>query len=171
MVPTGSPTAVVTARGGQPVGTRQATGKFFSMYVPTNFQEKSVPMANGEQMMAFDSPSSNPATPVRAAVIPDSTPKTTAIEQSHDIELTKQSKGFKDLTRTMVKWPGAQSAILLQWTETPAGALATDEPQRNWQLMAQVNDQLIVNILAFAPAAEFDKAGLATIVETFRPHA
>ena len=113
MVPTGTPTAVVTARGGQPVETRQATGKFFSMYVPTNFQQKSVPMANGEQVMAFDAPSSNPATPVRVAVIPDSKPKTTAIEQSYDIELTKQSKGFKDLTRTMVKWPGAQSAILL----------------------------------------------------------
>ena len=171
MVPTGTATAALTARDGQPAETRQVTSKYFSMYVPANFQETSVPMANGEQMVAFDAPSSNPATPVRVAVVPDSKAKTTAIEQSYDVELTQQSKGLKNLTRTMVKWPGAQSAVLLQWTETPAGALATDEPQRNAQLMAQVNDHLIVNILAFAPAGEFDTAGLATIVETFRPRA
>jgi hypothetical protein len=171
MVPTGTPTVMVTPLDGQPAETRQATGKYFSMYVPANFQEKSVPMANGEQMVAFDAPSSNPATPVRVAVLPDSTPKKSAIEQSHDVELTKTAKGFKDLTRTMVTWPGAQSAILLQWIETPAGAVSTDEPQRNWQIMAQVNDHLIVNIIAFAPAGEFDAAGLAKIVETFRPHA
>lgn len=171
MVPTDTPSVSVTALSGQPAETRQAKGKFFSLYVPANFQEKSVPMANGEEMVAFDAPSSKAATPVRVAVVPDSKPTKTALEQSYDVELTKQSKGFKDLTRTLVKWPGAQSAILLQWTETPAGALATDKPQRNWQLMAQVNDHLIVNILAFAPGAEFDTAGLAKIVETFRPHA
>jgi hypothetical protein len=171
MVPTGTPAVAVTARSGQPAETRQASGKFFSLFVPANFQEKSVRMANGEQMVAFDAPSSNPATPVRVAVLPDTKPKKTAIEQSYDVELTKTSKGFKDLTRTMVKWPGTQDAVLLQWSETPAGALATDAPQRNWQLMAQVNDHLIVNILAFAPAGEFDTAGLARIVETFRPHA
>lgn len=171
MLPTGTPSVTVTPINGPPAETRQVTGKYYSMYVPANFQEKSVPMANGEQMVAFDAPSSNPATPVRVAVAPDSTPKKTAIEQSYDMELTKTAKGMKDLTRTMVTWPGAQSAVLLQWTETPAGALATDEPQRNWQIMAQVNDHLIVNVIAFAPAGEFDTAGLAKIVETFRAHA
>jgi hypothetical protein len=37
--------------------------------------------------------------------------------------------------------------------------------------MAQVNDQLIVNLVALAPAREFKTAGLAKIFETFRPHA
>jgi hypothetical protein len=171
MVPTGTPAVAVTPINGQPAETRQATGKYHSMYVPANFQEKSVLMANGEQMVSFDAPSSNPATPVRVVVAPDSAPKQTAVEQSYGMELTKTAKGMKDLTRTMVKWPGAQTAVLLQWTETPAGALATDEPQRNWQIMAQVNDHLIVNVLAFAPAGEFDTAGLAKIVQTFRPHA
>jgi hypothetical protein len=171
MVPTGTPAVTVMPLDGQPEETRPATGKYHSMYVPANFQEKSVLMANGEQMVAYDAPSSSPATPVRVVVAPDSAPKQTAVEQSYGMELTKTAKGMKDLTRTMVKWPGAQTAVLLQWTETPAGALATDEPQRNWQIMAQVNDHLIVNVLAFAPAGEFDTAGLAKIVQTFRPHA
>jgi hypothetical protein len=37
--------------------------------------------------------------------------------------------------------------------------------------MAQVNDHLVVGIIALAPAGEFDTSGLAKIVETFRPHA
>jgi hypothetical protein len=107
MLPSGTPAVTVTPLDGQPAETRQATGKYYSMYVPANFQEKSVPMANGEQMVAFDAPSSNPATPVRVAVIPDPTSKKTAIEQSYDVELTKTARGFKDLTRTMLTWPGA----------------------------------------------------------------
>src|SRR6185295_17702542 len=39
MLPKDTPAVVVTARGGQPAETRQVTGKTFSMYVPTNFQE------------------------------------------------------------------------------------------------------------------------------------
>jgi hypothetical protein len=52
-----------------------------------------------------------------------------------------------------------------------SSALATDEPQRNWQIMAQVNDHLSVTVIAFAPAGQFDTAGLARIAETFRAHA
>jgi hypothetical protein len=167
MVPTDTPSVAVTARSGQPAETRQVTGKFFSMYVPANFQEKSVPQATGEQMVTVDAPSSKPATPVRLAVVPDPAPKRTAIESSYLLEVFKQSQGVKNLTRSALKWPGAQNAILLQWTETPAGA----DPQRIWQLVAQVNDHLIVDLIAVAPAGEFDTAGLAKIVETFRPHA
>ena len=171
MVATDTPNVAVTARSGQPAETRQVTGKYFSMYIPANFQEKSVPMANGEQLVAFDAPSSTTATPVRVAVGPDTKPKATAIEQSYSLEIGKQQAGVKDLTRSTVKWPGAQSAILLQWTESPSGAGATDEPLRYWQLMAQVNGNLIVSLIAIAPAGEFNTVGLAKIMETFRPHA
>jgi hypothetical protein len=128
-------------------------------------------MENGEQMIVFDASSSKPATPVRVAVAPDTKGKATAIEQSYTLELVKQSEGVKDLTRSPVKWPGAQSAILLQWSQRPAGGVATDEPQRTWQLMAQVNDHLIVSLVAVAPAGDFDTVGLAKVFETFVPHA
>lgn len=167
MLPTDTPSVAVTARGGQPAETRQVSGKFFSMYVPANFQEKSVPQATGEQMVTVDAPSSKPASPVRLAVVPDPAPKRTAVESSYLLEVFKQSEGVKNLTRSALKWPGTQNAILLQWTQTPAGA----DPQRTWQLVAQVNDHLIVNLIAVAPAGEFDSAGLEKIVETFRPHA
>ena len=167
MAPSGAPAVAVTARDGQPGGTRKVRGKFFSMYVPANFQDKSVPQASGEQMVIVNAPSSNQATPVRVGVVTDPAPKKTATELSYDLEVFKKSEGAKDLTRSALKWPGAQNAILLQWTQTLAGA----NPQRTWQLVAQVNDHLIVNIIAVAPAAEFDTAGLAKIIETFRPHA
>jgi len=171
MIPTGAPSVAVTARGGQPGESRQASGKFFSMYVPADFQEKSLPMANGEQMISYDAPSSKPATPVRVVISPDTKSKATAIEQSLSLEIVTRQEGVKDLTRSTLKWPGAKNAILLQWTQTPAGAGAPDAPLRYWQIMAQVNDHLIISLIAIAPAAEFNAAGLAKIVETFRPHA
>ncbi len=169
MVPTQSPAVAVTPRNGQPAETRQVTGKHFSLYVPANFQEKSVPQANGEQMVMFDAPSSKPGTPVRVAVVSDAASTQPAIESSYLVEVLKQSQGAKDLTRSTVKWPGTQNAILLQWTAATSGAGTTDEPLRTWQLMAQVNGRLVVTIVAVAPAMEFDTAGLAKIVETFRP--
>jgi hypothetical protein len=171
MVPTQAPAVSVTPRTGQPAETREVKGKYFSMYVPASFREKSVPQANGEQMVFFDAPSSKPASPVRVAVLGDSTSRATAIEQSYTLEMAKKSEGAKGFTRSTLKWPGAQRAILLQWTVTPPGALSTDEAQRHWQIMAQVNDHLVVGIIALAPAGEFDTSGLAKIVETFRPHA
>lgn len=171
MVPTQAPAVSVTPRDGQPAETRQVTGKYFTLYVPANFQEKSVPQANGEQMVMFDAPSSKPATPVRVAVVPDPASTKSAVESSYLVEVLKQSQGVKDLTRSTVKWPGAQNAILLQWSATGAGAGTADEPLRTWQLMAQVNGGLVVTVVAVAPAGEFDTAGLAKIVETFRPHA
>lgn len=171
MVPTQGPAVAVTPRNGQPAETRKVGGKHFSLYVPANFQEKSVPQANGEQMAMFDAPSSRAATPVRVAVVPDPASRQSVIESSYLVEVLKQSQGVKDLTRSTVKWPGAQNAILLEWTATAAGAGTADEPLRTWQLMAQVNSRLVVTIVAVAPAGEFDTAGLAKIVETFRPQA
>jgi hypothetical protein len=171
MVPTEAPAVSVTPRNGQPAETRKVTGKNFTLYVPANFQEKSVPQANGEQLVAFDAPSSKPASPVRVGVLANPEPKITAIESTYGIELVEQQKGATDFTRSTVKWPGTQNAILLQWTAKRAGALESDELQRNWQIVAQVNDHLIVNFMAIAPAGEFETAGLAKILETFRPHA
>ena len=171
MVPTEAPAVSVTPRDGQPAESRQVTGKYFALYVPANFQEKSLAMANGEQMVTFDAPSSDPARPVRVGVYPDPKPKVTAIEAAYGIELVEQQKGATDFTRSTVKWPGAQTAILLEWTAKRAGGVESDELQRNWQIVAQVNDHLIVGVVAIAPAGEFDTSGLAKIVETFRPHA
>jgi hypothetical protein len=170
MVPTDKPSVVVSPRSGQPAGSRRVTGKFFSMYVPANFQEKSVLASNGERLVAFDAPSSEPAAPVRVAVVPDPAAKKSAIESAYGLAVLKQAEGVRDLTRTKVKWPGAGSAILVQWTETRAGAVAT-ERERTWQLVAQVNDHVTISLVAVAPEREFDAAGLAKIVETFRPHA
>jgi hypothetical protein len=161
----------VTPLSGQPAETRQVSGKYFSIYVPANFQEKRSQISNGEEMVTMDAPSSKPARQIRVAVVPDPKPRASAIEQSFTMESVKTSEGAKNFRRSTLKWPGGRSAILLQWTETPAGAGAADPPQRNWQIMAQVNPDLIVSVIAFAPSGDFETAGLAKVVETFRPHA
>jgi hypothetical protein len=166
VVPTDTTPALI-ANDGKPNGTLIGEGRFFTMYVPANFRIASTRMPNGEQMTIIDAPSSKPATPVRLMVVPDTRPKGTATQQSDTLKVKKQAEGVKDFTRSTVYWPGAQSAILLQWT----GAGAKDNGQRTWKLMAQVNDHLIVNLDAVAPAAQFDKAGLVRIMESFRPHA
>jgi hypothetical protein len=171
MVPSQAPAVSVTPRDGQPAGTRQVKGKYFTLYVPANFQEKSSPMANGEELAAFEAPSSETARPVRVGVFPEPEPKATALEAAYGIEMLEKQNGATDFTRSTVKWPGTQSAILLQWTARRAGALESDELQRNWQIVAQVNDHLVVGVVAIAPVGEFDTSGLPKIVETFRPHA
>jgi hypothetical protein len=172
MVPSGAPSVAVTPHDGQPAETRPVSGKFFSLYVPANFQEKPPqPMRHGDPLLVFEAPSSKPSAPVRVAVAQDNKATTTAIEGSMEQEIEAKQNGVKEFARSMVKWPGAQSAVLLQSTETPAGAAAADKSLRYSQIVAQVNDHLVVTIVAVAPVSEFDSAGLAKIVETFRPHA
>jgi hypothetical protein len=162
-------------RSGPPAGMRRANGKFFSMDVPANFREMAPPMNDGNELVAFHAPSSRPGNVVQVVVGADTKPKGTVLEQSRRLEAEMkrdESRGIADFTRSTVGWPGAESAILFQWTEKrgdPGGP--PQMPQRNWQLSAQVNEHLIVEVIAFAPAGEFDRAGLAKIVETFRPHA
>jgi hypothetical protein len=50
---------------------RQATGKFFSMYVPATFQERRVPLPvplTHNELVTFDAPSSKPGNVVRVVV-------------------------------------------------------------------------------------------------------
>jgi hypothetical protein len=174
MAPKDTPAEAVTAHSGRPSGTRQATGRFFSMYVPTSFQKKSVtlPEGNGEQIVTFEAPSSTWNIPVRVGVFADTKPAGTAIEQSYNLQVEKLAQAsVKDFTRSTVKWPGAQSAILVQWTEKRRAAGEPDRAFRYWQLVAVINDHLIVNVVALAPVAEFGTSGLAEVFETFRARA
>ncbi len=43
------------------------------------------------------------------------------------------------------------------------------QPFRTVQLMAQVNPELILSVVATAPAASFEEAGVATVLRTFQP--
>lgn len=88
-----TPGAVLTARSGQLAGTRKATGKYFSMYVPTNFTQTSKPLPKGERIAFFVAPSNTPATPVRVAVGADPNPHGTAIQQGRYAEASKRKKG------------------------------------------------------------------------------
>lgn len=167
---TDTPGVAVTPRGPQPAGMRLATGKYFSMYVPVTLDEKTYPVFADEQLVDFRHPS--PRAFMNARVSAHISPMRTAIQQSDAVEDEKEGSGVKDFTRSTVKWPGADSAILMQWTVTFPGDGGTYEQSRYRHLITQVNDHLVVSLFATAPSREFDSAaGLAKSFESFRPHA
>ena len=65
--------------------------------------------------------------------------------------------------------PEGESSYLITWTEPQAGAAGADVDVTYWQLMYQTGDDLILNVVAFAPTAEFETSEVSRILRTFRP--
>ena len=91
------------------------------------------------------------------------------VEQSYVLEATKRTLGqAADVSRSDVVWPKASRAVLVQWTENVPTSAGRTVPTRYWQLNAQVNKKLILIVVGFAPAAEFDASRVGDVVRTFR---
>ncbi len=101
-------------------------------------------------------------------------PRAGALEQSLVLERTERTvKRSADVTREVGTWPGGRQAVLVRWTEQqprPGGPDAAPS-LRNWQLLVEVNDGLILNGLATAPVERFEEAQVGTVLRTFRPRA
>ncbi|MDP9069907.1 MAG: hypothetical protein M3N68_01185 [Actinomycetota bacterium] len=76
------------------------------------------------------------------------------------LERTERTvKRSADVTREVGTWPGGRQAVLVRWTEQqprPGGPDAAPS-LRNWQLLLEVNDGLILNVLATAPVSASKK--------------
>lgn len=169
ILPSGSPSPTVTPVE-TPSGAQVVTGKHFSIAVPSDFEEQTVPQGGqNPPMHLFRAPTDSATQPVRVAVVTETNAKTSAIEQSYTLEVAKQGQGVKDFRRSSVTWPGTQRAILLQWTQAADGG--KEARTQTWQLMAQVDEDVILSVVAIAPVSEFDAAELAQVFQTFRPQA
>ena len=149
------------------IDAREVTGDGWSIQVPAKFEEQTVPGAEGTTTYRWIAPAAG-AQPPLVAVVTDAKPQADAIEQSKTLEITTELDPTVEVTRSELEWPGAERAILLQWTAPQQGATSG---LTTWQLMVQVNSGLILNALAIAPEADFASLGLAEVLSTFTPPA
>ena len=150
-----------------PPGFEEVTGDGFTVAVPPGFKVDRKTSSNGERMLLLNAAES-PGSVV--GVVRDVRPRADAIEQSITLESSARVvHKATDVTREEIEWPGAQRAALIQWTAPDQHEGVPPQPFRTVQLMAQVNPELILSVVATAPAASFEQAGVGTVLRTFRP--
>ncbi len=96
-----------------------------------------------------------------------------ALEQSLTLETAKRLVDkATNVRRTVVAWPGASQAVLLDWTvRKPVDASsAATHPVRTVQLLLDVDDAPGLTVVVVAPADSFDESRVATALRTFRPN-
>lgn len=167
MQPTGAPTPPVTPTA---VSSQWRTveGPDFSIGVPGSFTEEIVTASNGTKAYVFDAPRTgdDDVSLERVAVLRDTKPKTDVIQQSFVLEEMQSVNNEEEVERSEVTWPGTEKAVLVQWTNPVGGG--DGKRRETWQLMAQINPDLILNVVALGDADTFDKSELPRILATFK---
>lgn len=147
-------------------------GSGFTIAAPAEFQQQTSTSPNGEPRLVLEKPSSVQQVPQRVVVIRDVEPPQDAEEQSFALE-TWKAAADKDEESTVHRYrldaPDDQQAFLVTWEEAQAGARSSNVEVTYWQLMYQVDDDLILNVVAFAPTAEFATSEVSRILRTFDP--
>ena len=167
-LPTESPSVTVTLMD-PPADYSTIQGEGFTISAPGEFQQQRRTTTNGEPMLVLEKPSAVEAVPQRVAVVRDVAPQQSAAEQSYALETAKAAAGpDAEVQRTEVEVPGEHGpAFLITWKESRPSKGAADVEVTYWQLMEQVGDDLILNVVAFAPSAEFETSEVSKILRTF----
>lgn len=156
-----------------PADYREIEGSGFTIAAPGEFQERHDTSPNGEPRLVLEKPSAVPQLPQRVVVIRDVMPEQDAEEQSAALERVKAATGGAeaDVHRYELEAPEGHSSFLITWTEPKAGSGDAIVEVGYWQLMYQTDDELILNVVALAPAAEFETSEVSRILRTFEPSA
>lgn len=145
-------------------------GEGFTISAPGEFQQRRATSSNGEPMLVLEKPSQVAAVPQRVAVIRDVDPKSSAEEQSFALETAKAAPGPEArVTRVSMPAPEGESVFLITWVESRPSEGAANVDVTYWQLMHQVDESLILNVVAYAPTAEFETSEVSKILRTFVP--
>ena len=169
-LPTDSPTRTVTMIS-PPGDYTSVQGEGFTISAPAEFQRRQRTSSNGEPMLVLEKPSSEPAIPQRVAVVRDVQPKSPAAEQSYALEAAKAAAGpaaKAERVQLPTKREG-ESAFLTTWNEVRPTKGSSTVEVTYWQLMYQVDASLILNVVALAPADEFETSEVSKILRTFVP--
>jgi hypothetical protein len=146
-------------------------GNGFTISAPGEFQERHATGSNGEPILGLEKPSAVNQVPQTVTVIRDVEPKQDATEQSFALE-TQMLAGAPDsgeVHRYQLDAPDGQQAYLVTWVAQQATRGSGSVEVTYWQLMHQVSEELILNVVAFAPTAEFETSEVSRILRTFEP--
>jgi hypothetical protein len=145
-------------------------GDGFVISVPGEFQQRRETSSNGEPMLVLEKPSQVASVPQRVAVVRDVDPEQAADEQSFALESLKSTANAEaEVQRYEMPAPEGESAYLITWQEVRPGEGTDNVPVTYWQLMHQVDEDLILNVVAYAPADEFETSEVSKILRTFAP--
>jgi len=169
---TATPSEGATTMIDPPADYSTVEGAGFEISVPGEFRQERATSSNGEPLLLLELPSQVSAIPQRVAVIRDVAPSSSAAEQSFALE-TAKSAGGPDAEATRVQLPTeeGQAAFLVRWKEVRPSKGSANVEVTYWQLMQQVGDDLILNVVAFAPSEEFPTSEVSKILRTFVPTA
>lgn len=153
-----------------PQGFVEFTGTGFTIAAPDTFTPQSQRSTNGEPKLTLNArPRQQGDDPTLVGVIRDSKPRSSLADQMKVLEDVKRLEKATEVSRQEVSWPGARQAFVVAWTQqTAEPSKAPGSPARTLQLAVEVNDTLIINVVATAPAASFDDTEVATVLRTFR---
>lgn len=147
-------------------------GEGYRISAPSEFQQQRVTSSNGEPALVLELPSSVAAVPQRVAVIRDVAPEASAAQQSYALEAAKSAGAPEvEVTREQLAAPEGQAAFLVTWQETRPSQGAANVEVTYWQLFHQVSEDLILNVVAFAPTTEFADSEVSTVLRTFEVRA
>jgi len=170
-LPTATPTGGPTAALDPPADYATVEGDGFEISAPGEFRQERTTSSNGEPMLLLDVPSQVSAVPQRVAVIRDVDPVASAAEQSFALETSKGRGPEGEATRVQLPTEEGQAAFLVQWREVRPSQGEASVEVTYWQLMHQVGDDLILDVVAFAPTDEFATSEVSRILRTFVPTA
>lgn len=167
--PTESPAMAVTMID-LPADYTTVKGEGFSIGAPGEFQQQRTESSNGEPMLVLEKPSQVESLPQRVAIIRDVAPKSPAAEQSFALETSKSAAGpDAEAARSTIDATDGDldPAYLVTWKEVRPGSGTETVEVTYWQLFQQVGDDLILNVVALAPSAEFETSEVSKILRTF----
>lgn len=164
--PTASAPAELGPLAEQPRDTREVSGDGFTLFAPASFRQSTRPGPQDVPMLVLGGTAQEPGGVVEVIAFREVDAQSGAREQMAAMAVGKTDLGgVTDLVREDVEWPGTTEAVLVRWSEpttTAAGAIR----QRFAQLTVELQDGALVTVVAVAPDAEFDDAGVLDVLRS-----
>ena len=162
--PTASPSATVTPVPSRPVGSREVTGRGWTMAVPGQWEERRRVLSTGE-VARWSEPTTDGGPSVAVSVVVETSPSTPLLEQSYRLEQRLRENDLRPV-RSAVPGPDPdRPGVLVQWVENSRG----DEQRREvWQLFLAGPASSIVNVVGFAPADGLGASRVPEVMGTAR---
>lgn len=163
-------TPAVVAPIPTPANFKVFRGQGFTIAAPETFTPQNQRSTNGEPKLTLNGrPLKIGAEPILVAVIRDVKPEAPVAEQMRILEEVKHQVSATEITRQEVHWPHAKFAMVVGWTQRKSEPpRPPGPPVHTLQLAIQVEDNLIIDVVATAPAESFDDTEVATVLRTFR---
>lgn len=165
IAPTATPSATIASQD-PPVGSRTVVGAAYELSVPGGWEEERRSLGAKGEIARWSEPATDGPAPEAVAVVVDTDPKTSLLQQSYALEQRLREDGTPVTRSSAARSDTKAPAILVQWSETSRG---DNQRRAVWQLLVQPpGDASILNIVGYGPAEGFATSEVPKVMGTFR---